>query len=719
VALRTAAWRLSTLAGGSALALALTGGALTQAAAADPAGAVPARPLPARADAPGSTVDPTSAIVRLSSDPLSVNAAAEGTIQAQQDAFAAWLHSHAPSAKVSGEYDAAVNAVAVRLHGTPLKTLLAAPGVVSADHQTLYTPAAQEDPDLRLIDATAGWAAARPPGGRAKAGAGVKVGVIDTGIDQSHPCFDDAGYPAAKQLGDARFTNNKVVVARVFSSTAGATPEAVQTHGTHVAGTVACNAHTPADVQGVDIPYAPSGVAPGALLGNYNVFPGQVANARTEDILNALQAAYHDGMTVINMSLGGPPTTPDLLSAAVDNLDAAGVVVAAAAGNDGPGRSTVGSPGLAASALTAGASSVGHYVGSPVAHDGTTLAVAAIGDFPTPSDDLTAPLSQATGAPLGLGCAAGDFTDVTGTITLVARGSCTFGAKVANAEHAGAKAVIVVNNVPGDPVAMAADPANPSTIPAVMAGLAQRGDLLDLLGQDVTIRASKTYTDTGNDNIVAEFSARGPTGGDFRVKPDVVAPGVNVLSAFPQRGCSPLPARGCWAFLQGTSMATPHLAGMAAVVRQAHPRWQPWQVRSAVVNTARQGVLKQGLAPATTETDVQVVGAGLADLDAAVRARVAVAPVSTSFGAVPAGATTPVVHPVKLTNLTGRSLRLPLSVRGDRAFSVSPSTVRLAAGGSQVVAVTYDPGVRPATGDRQATLRIGRAAHAVLYARQL
>jgi len=96
------------------------------------------------------------------------------------------------------------------------------------------------------------------------------------------PCFTDAGYAPQNQLGDRNFTNNKVIAAKVFNNNTpsqGFTAEAIQEHGTHVAGTVACNFETPATVNGVTIPYKVSGVAPRALLGNYNVFPGEVGNA--------------------------------------------------------------------------------------------------------------------------------------------------------------------------------------------------------------------------------------------------------------------------------------------------------------------------------------------------------------------------------------------------------------------------------------------------------
>jgi minor extracellular serine protease Vpr len=226
------------------------------------------------------------------------------------------------------------------------------------------------------------------------AGEGVKVAIVDSGIDVGHPCFSDANYPAQQQLGNPNFTNNKVIAARVFNNKIPSqryTPEAIDSHGTHVAGTVACNLETTTVVDGVTLPYSMSGVAPRALLGNYNVFPGAVGNARSEDILNALEAAYADGFDIANMSLGGGASgIQDLLTVAVDNLDRANMVVTISNGNEGPGYRTVGSPGSAARGLTAGASSVGHEIFHQVTVDGGASYRAVKGDFG--SGPVTAPL---------------------------------------------------------------------------------------------------------------------------------------------------------------------------------------------------------------------------------------------------------------------------------------------------------------------------------------
>lgn len=640
-------------------------------------------------------------------------------LSAQRNEFKAWLRANLPNAQVTGEYDVALNAVGVKLNGHTLAQLLTSPLVTRAEYQNLYYPLTDNDPDLALIDAAQAWNRA---GGPANAGAGVKVAIVDSGVDQTHPCFSDAGYAAVQQRGDTRFTNNKVIVARVFNNKAGSrgyTPEAIDSHGTHVAGTVACNYHTPATVDGVDIPYDMSGVAPRALLGNYNVFPKDVGNARSEDIMNALQAAYLDGFDVANMSLGGGSSgIQDLLSMAVDNLDRANMVVAVSAGNSGPGHFTVGSPGIAPRALTAGASTVPHFVGAPVTVTGAGTFGAASGDFATVTTNLTAPLGVVTGTTNGMStaCAALAAGSLSGKIALISRGSCTFSAKIRNAQAAGAVAVLVANNVAGDPTAMGSDGSpNQPTVPAYMVGLDTGRLFATKNGASTTISAALSYFPTPNDDIMAGFSSQGPTDVDFRVKPDVVAPGVNVLSSVPANACDAPP---CFAFFQGTSMAAPHLAGSAAVVRGQHPTWSAEQVRSAIVNTAERGVLFDFRDGTTVVTDVQVQGAGRENLDLAVTARVAVTPVSVSFGAIPAGAGQTRTFKVSLTAL-GAGGTYPLTISNTTGsgitYTVSPASVTLGSNGTASATVTMTATKAASRGDHQAWLNVGTVAHAAVY----
>jgi len=627
----------------------------------------------------------------------------------RRNEFKSWLRENAPNARVTGEYDLALNAVSVKLNGTSLDTLRKSPLVKAVEYEGLYYPTDANDPDLNIINALQAWAQG---GGPANAGKGVKVAIIDSGIDVNHPCFDDSGYPQQRQLGDTRFTNNKVIVAKVFYNKAkvqGLTPEAIDTHGTHVAGTVACNLDTPANVNGVDIPYRVSGVAPRALLGNYNVFPGTVGSARSEDILNALEEAYKDGFDIANMSLGGGYRgVQDLLTQAVDNLDRANMVITVSMGNNGPGYFTGGSPGSAERALTAGASTVPHFVGAPVTVDGKGTFGAAAGDFATVSEDLTAPLAVVTSNDsLDTACTVPQ-RDLSGHIALISRGVSSFSTKIRNVQQAGAIAALVANNVAGDPTAMGQDGTpNQPTIPAYMISRDAGQELLDADGNSTTISASLSYFLTNSVDIMAGFSSWGPTRVDYRIKPDVVAPGVNVLSSIPG-DCGEL---GCWAFYQGTSMSAPHLAGSAAVIKSQHPDWSSWQIRSAITNTANDDVLKDYRDGTTIVRDSLIRGAGREDLLAAVNAKVALDPVSITFGLVPSGSgqsssRTVTVANISGTTLTGLSVQITDVTGSGVTYNASISSSTLANGEQGTIRVNMKASKGAPTGFHEATLRI-------------
>ena len=655
--------------------------------------------------------------------------------------FKQWLRQSGSPARVTSEFDVALNAVGVELNGASIDSLRSAPQVASVEPQYLYRPLADNDPDLSLIDAWEAWQTA--PAGAERAGEGVKIAIIDTGIDVRHPCFNDAGYPEGNAPDNVvnGGTNDKVIYAEAFYNKlrkSGFGTADINGHGTHVAGTAACKAHTPAwiddlsDGSPVDIPYDPSGVAPGAMLGNFNVFPGTLANARSEDILNALQRAYELDFDVVNMSLGGGSNgAKDLLSQAVDRFDRAGMISAIAAGNSGPGDETVESPGFAERALGVGASSVGHFVGAPVTTADGGRYGAASGDFATVDDDLTAPLEVvtegATNSVTGLSTACAALTpgSLAGEIALISRGTCTFSTKIRNAQAAGALAVLVVNNVAGDPTAMGSDgtPDQP-TVPAYMVGLADGLVLKTKDGVLTTIHAGLDYFRTANDNIMAGFSSEGPTDVKFRVKPDVVAPGVNVLSSQPAWACEQMEP-SCWAFFQGTSMATPHVAGTAAVVIDQHGDWTAVDVRSAIVNTAVRGVLKDSATGTTFVDNPNIVGAGLENVYNAVRASISLDPVSIAYGAVPSGSGQGRSNEIVVKNLTDATATFTFAIddsfAGGASYSVSPASVTLAPGATATIHVSVGVPRGFDTVDDWAWLEVSRngteVAHAALYTR--
>ncbi|HTH06597.1 MAG TPA: S8 family serine peptidase, partial [Ilumatobacteraceae bacterium] len=529
--------------------------------------------------------------------------------------------------------------------------------------------------------------------------------IVDTGIEETHPCFNGWG----DDDGANNHTNNKVIVAKVFANKAaslGFDETAVQDHGTHVAGTVACNFGTTAVVDGVTIPHTISGVAPAALLGSYNVFPGTIDDARSEDILNALDAAYADGMDVANMSLGGDAHgVQDLLTHAVDNLDKGGMVIAISAGNEGPGFGTVGSPGSATNALTAGASSVPHQVAYSIATTaGSAPAVA--GDFGpvTPGPFGILDVIEGVG-PSGVAALAGvsqacePIPAGKGT-AVIARGTCDFTVKLRNVKAAGYGAVIVINRVDGL-LAMGSngEPDQP-VIPSVMISLSTAGVALGADGKAATLNPPAYFNPLGEPNVLADFSSEGPTDVDFRIKPDLVAPGVNVLSSV---------TNGGFAFFSGTSMASPHLAGAAAVVLSQHPTWQPWEVRSAITNTANQGALTPFYD--NPKDDPNLIGAGLLDVAAAVNAKALLSQVSVSFGKISSGAGKTSSTKIAVENLSGGTLTpVVLAPTGAATWSVSGAVS--GATGSITVSATTAKGA--AAGPAWATVELRNAAGAAV-----
>jgi subtilisin family serine protease len=515
----------------------------------------------------------------------------------QRSQAKAWLASNAPSVQVVWEYSAVLNGIAVKLNGHTPNELSSAPGAVRATNSFLVHADMNRSPNL--IGAPALWTAV---GGQSNAGAGIKIGILDTGIDTTHPFLTDnslsipTGFPkcdardSAVHMADTSclFTSNKVLVAKIFCTQPVCTvfdAHAAQDHGSHVSGIAAGVANSCAPFVGCTM----SGIAPRAYLGNYNVFPGNVTDASSEDIAMAVDAAVSDGMDVLNLSLGGTPTPNDPLVDAVNAAVDAGLVVAIAAGNAGPGPGTVESPGIAEKVVTVGATTNPHFIGIPLSVSSIGNFGGALGSFNN-YGSTTATYSTTTPAN---GCT-NIAENLNGKIALIRRGTCTFTTKIRNAQTAGAIGAIIYNNVAGDPIAMAHDGTNPfPTIPAVMVSTSKGNAMAAIAPNSLTIGGTpqEFFTDGPSADIIAGFSSRGPAmiGTTLlkEIKPDVSAPGVNVYSSILSTSCSAPP---CFAFFQGTSMATPHVAGSAAVLKQLHPDWSPLQIKSALVNDAKRPV---------------------------------------------------------------------------------------------------------------------------------
>jgi subtilisin family serine protease len=320
-----------------------------------------------RAHAPSSARGPTTeVVVQLASPPLARahGAAAAGRIDSEQRRFTGALRRVVPRASVHWRYRIVANGLAVVLPRREVPRLSGLPAVRRVFANVAYHTLA--GPDAATIHARD-----LPGGTLANAGAGIKIGIIDDGVDQKHVFFDPAGYtmPAGFPKGQVAYTTAKVIVAKAFAPP-GATwkyadlpfDPAESGHATHVAGIAAGNANTLAGGSRI------SGVAPRAYIGNYKALTVPTAaglglNGNAPEIVAAIEAAVADGMDVINLSLGEPEIEPsrDIVAIALDAAADAGVVPVVAAGNDFEefGRGSVGSPGSAAKAITVGATTSG------------------------------------------------------------------------------------------------------------------------------------------------------------------------------------------------------------------------------------------------------------------------------------------------------------------------------------------------------------------------
>jgi subtilisin family serine protease len=235
------------------------------------------------------------------------------------------------------------------------------------------------------------------------------------------------------------------------------------------------------------------------------------------------------------------------------------------------------------------------------------------------------------------------------------------------------------------------------------------------------LKALPTYVrDASQDYLMADFSSQGPTmGHNVIVKPDVVAPGANVISSLPASYCGG--TASCWGFLSGTSMATPHMAGLAALVKSAHSAWSAADIRSAIVNTAQQGILRDSATDLVT-SDAVIVGAGLADAYGSLVAEVALDPVSVSFGSIPGSSGQSKTATLRLTNVAGSPKTYAVTIDDDWADGVlfsGDSTVTVNAGQGADVTISLATVKGSPDGNKQATLRVSAAgaeiAHAVVF----
>ncbi len=536
-------------------------------------------------------------------------------LRAKQDGIKGQIESL--GGQVVADYQNAYNGVKVRISRDKVSQLATLPGVVGV--HSLFKVKPDNIHGIPLINAPAVW-----NGTAGFRGEGMKIAVIDTGIDYTHADFGGPGTVAAYNAANATDTApaNPALFGpaapKVKGGTdlvgddydAGADPGSPALiphpdpnpldcfgHGTHVSGTAAgfgvtgagatyTGPYNASTVSGNSWNVGP-GVAPKADLYAIRVFG---CEGSTDLTVDAIEWAVENDMDVINMSLGSAFGSDDDPSAiAATNAAKSGVIVVASAGNSGPSQYITGSPGTGTGVISVAANDptsefAGATIGTPA---GNVTAINANGE---PFSAMTLTVKKLVDNPAtpleneALGCSVAAFGGPLppNTMAVAQRGVCARVAKAIFGQQAGATVVTMVNNVNGLPPFEGKITSNPDdgtpfvvTIPFLGVSLADNAKFVT--GQSVTL-APASITNP-NFKGFASFSSGGPRTGDSWLKPDITAPGVSIQSAGNGTGNGMV-------IMSGTSMAAPHVAGVAALTRQAHPKWKKVEdLKAAIVNT--------------------------------------------------------------------------------------------------------------------------------------
>ncbi len=586
--------------------------------------------------------------------------------------------------------------LAVTATRTQIQKLAAAPDVVAVYPVLKVSLPKTEKSATKQASSLAEIAAA----GTDYTGQGVKVGIIDTGVDYNHVDLGGSGTPGGDTFPTVRVAYGYDFVGDNYNGddttrAADADPDDCGGHGTHVAGIVGAD--------GDDDNGGAVGVATDVTLGAYRVF-GCEGSTSTDVIIEALARARTDGMDVVNLSLGSDfdswPDYPDAV--AVSNLAAAGVVVVVAAGNSGDtGLFSAGSP-----AVGAGVISVASYESEKIriraiSVNGVKYAYTSVEDTaPAPADNasqLTLRVASNTTA-----CNANPVLTAVpaDTALLVKRGTCAFSEKVANAQAAGAEAVVLYNNVPSlDSFTATRDGQPPFTIPAIAIGGTDGANLASLIAASgakamtwLNYQQDVTNPDGG---ALSTFSSAG-IAADLSLVPTITAPGGKIYSTLPIE-------QDEHGNLSGTSMATPFVAGSVALLLEARPALNPAGVSQLLYNSAVP-VAKSTEAGVTTRPEaVFRQGSGLIKVANAIGASVVASPSILKLGEgtshivkvtlTNTSATTLTYKPSRVSGVSAAAsttgtymgTTTPKYAFGEVGFKAYSKTVTLAPGGSAVV----------------------------------
>jgi minor extracellular serine protease Vpr len=542
-------------------------------------------------------------------------------------------------------------------------------------------------------------------------GADVTVAVMDTGIDYDHPDLGGGFGPGFRVVTGHDFVGD----AFNASGSGGALiphpdndPDDCNGHGTHVAGIVGASGNPAAG--------GARGVAPGVTFGAYRVF-GCDGSTTTDIMLAAMERALADGMDILNMSIGSAfqtwPQYPTAVGA--DALVDAGMIVVTSIGNSGAsGVYSASAPGVGRKVIGT-ASFDNSHVELPVftvSPDDTQIGYTVAAAAPNPPTEGSFAMARTgTSASTADACNPQDLGDLSGKVVLIRRGTCGFYEKSRRAQLAGASAVALYNNVAGRinptvavpvPVPPGTD-GQPVTIPVVAISDTE-GVLID--GRLAAGLVTMTWTDdtaifpNQTAGLASGFTSFG-LNAELALKPNIGAPGGLIKSTFPLEA-------GGYATISGTSMASPHVAGSAALFLEAHAGATQAQIKTAFQNSAA----PVPIAGSSFRDPVHRQGAGMVQIDKAVLATVTVTPSELSLGEGTAAQT----KELTITNNgtesvaytfghqlaagTRGSTFAPILTTNNAAVSFAPTGVTVAAGGSATVNVTITPNTSSAAFDR-------------------
>ncbi|XP_066347185.1 subtilisin-like protease 4 [Miscanthus floridulus] len=482
-------------------------------------------------------------------------------------------------------YHHVASGFAARLTEQELDALSAMPGFVTAVPNHVYRLLTTHTPQFLGLEL--------PQRGRnytSEFGEGVIIGVLDSGVYPFHPSFSGYGMPPppAKWKGRCDFNasacNNKLIGARSFESDP--SPLDQDGHGTHTSSTAAGAVVPGAQVLGQAAGTA-SGMAPRAHVAMYKVCGDECTSA---DILAGIDAAVGDGCDVISMSLGGPtlPFYEDSLAIGTFAAVEKGVFVSLAAGNDGPADSTLSND--APWMLTVAAGTMDRLIAAQVRLGNGSTFDGESAFQPNISTTVTYPLvyAGASSTPNASFCGNGslDGFDVKGKIVLCDRGIVARLDKGAEVKRAGGFGMIMANQFADGYSTLADAHVLPASHVSYVAGVAIKEYINSTANPVAQIIFKGTMLGTSPAPAITSFSSRGPSIQNPGIlKPDITGPGVSVLAAWPFR-VGPPSTEPTFNLESGTSMSTPHLSGIAALIKSKYPDWSPSAIKSAIMTTA-------------------------------------------------------------------------------------------------------------------------------------